>query len=146
MTCPKCDNGKTVENLQPGPEIRLQTGGSIQHTGGFITHLCECRKSLPPRHGKAQWWSCETIEGGTLDLNLGEVVVTFSREVPISEDNYLVHRTEENCCYRVTADVQIDLGPVGTSATLREVAAFLLKMADKCDELDAPHPSDKENG
>lgn len=71
---------------------------------------------------------------------LGEVSVSFSREVPISDDNFTLHRTAENCHFSVTPRVEIECGPAMTSGNLREIAAFLLRMADKCDDLDKPVP------
>lgn len=142
--CDKCnDTGKIVNETGPGPVCDVGGGYTIQRTGGSASDLCECRKSLPPRHGKARWWQCETVysESMTTCDGFGQVNVTISREVPISEDNYRLHRTVENAYFSCTPTVEIESGPALTSGALRDIAAFLIRMAAKTDELDQPHPS-----
>lgn len=77
--CTKCgDTGSYGVNHPPTrPPIDLGDGYTMHDEGSYSTTLCECRAKLPRRHGKARWWTCETIPGETLTTldGLGEVSV-----------------------------------------------------------------------
>lgn len=131
--CPKCnDTGEIV--------IREQHS----HGASIATNLCECRRGLPRRHGKVSWWDSEVVyeekfrvcDGVLLDSR-----VSISRELPVSADNFPLHRTNDNSRFSNSIAIEIDC-TIAPSDMLREFAAFLLKMADKSDELDQPYPDE----
>lgn len=123
----------------PGPVRPLGDGLTIQQMEGYRTALCECRRNLPPRDGKAAWWTAgaaysETYKG-TCDWF--SVTVSLTPELPVSADNYPLRRTRENSYYPASVSIAIDGDPL-VSSDLRELAAFLVRMADKADEIDVP--------
>lgn len=138
MTCPLCNDKGSVGYEHP--EVAREYEGGTITSGGYSTELCQCRRDLPRRFGKASWWWCESVAGETMETGggLGTVSVHFSREIPISEDNYPLHRTADNCYFSVTPRVEVDCGPAMTADDLRQIAAMFMRMADKCDELDKP--------
>lgn len=121
----------------PGPEMPFGDGLTIQQMEGYATHLCVCRLSLPPRDGKAKWWTrgkthSETFKGTADCLS---VTVSIRPELPVSEDNYPLRRTRDNAYYPASLSMEIDGDPL-LSSDLRDLAAFLVRMADKADEID----------
>lgn len=129
--------------MESNTVCRCNGTGQIGHDfqGGFTTELCPCRRSLPRRYGRARWWSIETVHADSIELDgLHHVGINVTCEVPISEDNYPLHRTAENSHFRVLADIDADDARMLTSDNLRELAAWLVTKADRMDELDQPYP------
>lgn len=104
--------------------------------------LCECRKNLPRRHGKAAWWLTENVK--TLEWSAAtgaSASATIDLEVPVSEDNYPLIRTEDNVYFPALANVALDCPSYGmTSDDLRQLAKWLTEVADECDRIDEPTP------
>lgn len=110
----------------------------VSHANGASTLLCPCRRAMPRQFGEAKWWTTESRFYGRLDHPLVEAEASISVELPISEGNVPLHRTRANCYYPAMASV--DIGVItGTSEALRELAAWLVKLADAVDEADVPH-------
>ena len=141
--CETCGgDGKLVHRTDHSGEPWRDIGGGLQIGGGLsiTSELCECRKSLPPRDGEARWWTSRTETIAQLQFVMFEeqAVVSLTPEVPVSEDNYVVHRTGENFYYPVSVELRV------TSSELRwlfpdearALAAALVKAADRADELD----------
>lgn len=136
--CSKCgDTGKIGREL---PEERRELGGDLVSViGGYTTDLCECRRKLPKRFGKATWWHREYLPGEEINLlDRGTVTVRFDRELPLTEDGHPLHRTADNCYFSVSPLIEMDLPVAMIADDLRQIAALFLRMAERCDELDKP--------
>lgn len=97
------------------------------------SHLCPCRQALPARDGPAAWWSSETVFSGEASTLLGDVYeVSVRAEVPISEDNFRVHR-RGNRYYPTLVDLN---GTTLTPENARELALLLLSASDAADTVD----------
>lgn len=147
IVCGKCnDKGSIGTHTTADPSKVADLGGGVTvHDGGsYMTSLCECRQSLPPRYGKARWWTLETVheETWTSPGGLTAATVTIDREVPVSDDNYRLHRTRDNCYFSVTPRVEIESGPDMTPDSLAELAAFLSRMADEAKRADEFYPDE----
>lgn len=131
-TCVICNGtGRTAtfEEQRINPEISASA---------YASHLCVCRQSLPPREGKADWWSLETVFSGRGESAICDPIqVTVKAEVPISADNYRVHR-RGNRSWPTMVDV--DCGePVSLwPEQARKLAALLIQAADAADAVDKP--------
>lgn len=142
MKCKTCGgSGKIIHDHKPGPIVSMGDGSTMQSIGGYSTELCECRKSLPLRDGKASYW----VHGPSVSREWKSlcdylaVSVDLTPELPVSEDNYPLRRTMENAYYPASIYVAITEGDqVLTSDDLRELAKFLVKCADEVDQLDTP--------
>lgn len=136
MICTKCSGKGSI-----GHESKDATGNVTIYT----TELCECRRSMPRRYGKASWWHKEIVYTDSLTLVNDELVITVDRELPITEGNYPVHRTAENCYFQPLAEISVDEYGLRlrTADDLRELAAWLVKTADKMDELGQPYPDEQ---
>jgi hypothetical protein len=71
------------------------------------------------------------------DIGWRSVVVTGTREVPISEDNYPLVRTIENAHMRASVYIEQDDDWFLTTDHVRDYARWLLKVADEIDAYDA---------
>lgn len=119
---------------------------SEQHAdhGQYMTSLCACRRNLPRRDGSVSWWTCESKTWKWCDDIFGPgkgwqtVVVTASRELPISEDNYPLHRTTANSYMRASISIEQDGERFLTVDQVRDYANWLLKVVDEIDEYDTP--------
>lgn len=140
-----CDGtGKIVRRIDHSAEPWRDIGGGLQIGGGFsiTSELCACRKDLEPRDGEASWWASRTETVGQLQFLMfdEQAEVSLAVEVPISDDNYVVHRRGDNVYYPVSVQLHV------TSAELnwlfpdeaRALAAALVKAADRAEELDGP--------
>lgn len=111
------------------------------HANGrtYMTRLCACRENVPPREGKAQWWTQETVFSASVDTVIdGLIEIVVKPEVPISAENYRVVR-RGNRYYPTTIDVEV----FGRSFwmhtnTARELAQRLIQAADAADAIDLP--------
>jgi hypothetical protein len=141
----ECDgSGKIVRRTDHSDQPWRDIGGGLQIGGGFsiTSELCACRKDLEPRDGEASWWSTrkETVAQLQFDMFDEQAVVSLDVEVPISDDNYIVHRRGDNVYYPVSVRLHV------TSRELnwlfpheaRALAAALVKAADRAEELDGP--------
>lgn len=144
IACEKCnDTGKVVTNHKPGPEVAITGGGSVQCAGGFSTDLCECRRKLPRRHGKASFWVFDTPI--TFEEEIGpclRIGVQFQPELPVSTDGYPLHRTLDNAYYPPSIKFAFDGFPLNADE-LRAMADFCTRMAGKAEELDVIVPDEQ---
>lgn len=106
----------------------------------YWTTPCECRTNLPRREGKAAWWTSDKSysESITTECEYCTVDICLTPELPISEDNYPLLRTQENCYWPCGIGIEWEGDSVLLSDDLRALAAFFTKMADKADELNKP--------
>ena len=149
MSCECHGSGKIVRRTDHSGEPWRDIGGGLQIGGGFsiTSELCACRKDLEPRDGEAFWWSSrkETVAQLQFDMFDEQAVVSLDVEVPISDDNYIVHRRGDNVYYPVSVLLHV------TSQELnwlfpheaRALAAALVKAADRAEELDGPLAEEK---
>lgn len=101
------------------------------------TSLCECRRSLPPRRGNAHYWVYGTPKDEEIETGTGfRFGVRWTPELPVSEDNYPLIRTHENSHFVGSIRLAFEDSPVLTTDGLREIAAFLTRMAGQIDEWD----------
>jgi hypothetical protein len=131
QVCEKCNGtGQYIV------DVNHRNGGSSS------THLCECRRQLPPRYGKVYWWTNGTVHSEDFgDSVLLRAYASIDREVPISEDNYVLHRTQDNRHFNNGLTLEVDTCQAPASV-VRDFAAWLLKLSDKMDELDRPIPDE----
>jgi hypothetical protein len=105
------------------------------------SHLCECRRELPPREGQARWWTTETVYSSDWSSSVFRETaeITVQAEVPVSEDNYVVHR-RGNRYYPCSVDLNVSSKDLHFlfPEEARELARMLVEAADKCDEIDLP--------
>lgn len=148
-TCDKCnDTGTLRHEIGPiMPPVDMGNGVTLESMGGLMSSLCECRKSLPPRHGKAAWWNTEDRLSETYKTIVSdEIHATVNLEVPISIDNYRVHRTRDNAYYpaAITLDLPADNVTFHTVEDLRGFAAFLIKIADQAEKIEEFVPEEPQ--
>lgn len=108
-------------------------------SGGSSTKVCECRRNLAPRLGKAHYWTEKAVHTAYLTTpdSLGEFEALINVEQPMSADNFPLVRTAENCYFKPTITLEVDSGPALTADSLRLVARWLLTIADKAAHLKA---------
>jgi hypothetical protein len=132
-TCARCsDTGaySTTETTTRGQFI------STSH----ITHPCACRERISPRGGDAAWWSLETVLSTAVDIPIGaqQINVSVRAEVPMSRDNFRVHR-HGNRYYPTLIDVAVGDESLSLHAeTARELAAALIAAAEASEAIDKP--------
>lgn len=132
-----------------GNPLTCTCGGTGEYTvrdedglaGSISTHPCACRLQEPLRYGEARWWSLECM--GELEhksmTGQHEFTATIKRELPMSADNYRLHRTAENIYWPTMADIEGDISSGSwTSDMLRDLATWLNQVADEVDRTDAP--------
>ena len=133
-TCACNGTGKIVDSIPEGPWVDK---GSYQTRvgGGYSSRLCECRKNLERRVGNARWWTSETTWGETIDVPTlpGELSVSITTEVPISDDNYPLIRDEENFYWPSLIQVN-DRSMIADDA--RAIAALLIRAAEEAERID----------
>lgn len=115
-------------------ELVKQHGAVV--ASGYSTHPCVCRKDLPPREGKAGWWTKETVFSEAVNALLDEITVTVEPEVPMSAENYRVQR-RGNRYYPTFVECE-----VGREKAMlfpdeaRKLAQLLIKAADAAELID----------
>ena len=137
MLCSKCD-GKGAYGVTEPAETRTFPDGSQAVFGpSYSTQPCECRAVLPPRDGTAAWWSVESIYG--IDVTIPIFDETFSisvkAEVPMSADNYRVHR-RGNRYYPTLIDVECPKDMTLHACTARDLARALIAAAEVAERVD----------
>lgn len=146
VSCPlgKCDGNGKISYVEHEPEDTKKDLGNGLYAGPATTYgsrLCECREQLEPREGEARWWSSETVYEGQWQSSVHQhqAVVKVSAEVPISDENFKVHR-RGNRYYPTSVDVDLSLDWLHAlfPEEARELAALLIAAADKVDEIDNP--------
>lgn len=144
MSC-ECDgSGKIVRREDHSGEPWRDIGNGLQIGGGFsiTSELCACRKDLEPRDGDARWWSSRDEPIGQLQFVMfnEQAVVLLSVEVPVSEDNYIVHRRGDNVYHPVSVQLHVTSDELNWlfPDEARALAAALVKAADRAEELDGP--------
>ena len=151
----RCDgSGKISYRIDHSDEPWRDIGGGLQIGGGvsYTTELCGCRRSLPPRDGDARWWSSRTenIEDIQLLMFDEQVRVQLAVEVPIDEENYVVHRRGDNVYHPVSVQLHVTSNELNWlfPDEARAIAAALVRAADRADELDGPlaDPAPAEDG
>jgi hypothetical protein len=123
-------------------DCKCRGTGARRFTDGYGSGsvLCSCRKSEPPREGKVDWWTSETVKTMEFEsaTKFDTVTATIDRERPVSEDNHRLIRTPENVYFPAMARLDAGFGDVGfTSDMLREFAKWLNEVADEVDRIDA---------
>jgi hypothetical protein len=118
------------------------TGQYVVDDGmGSATHLCACRLKEPLRRGEVAWWTCETVGDGFDFESMTkqhQLYASITRERPVSRDNHKLLRTIDNVYWPVMADIEGELSPGSwTSDMLRDFAAWLTKVADEVDRIEA---------
>lgn len=133
--CQTCGGAGTVEQ-----RFHEESADGSVRMGGLISSLCACRASLPPSGGTAAWWTTERVYSATVDLPIGDTSVEISvrAEVPISAENYRVHR-RGNRYWPTTVRVELDDADLDLlPQTARELAQRLVDAADAADAIDNP--------
>lgn len=132
-TCEKCKDKGMYRFEETSPDGLSTSSGPV---------LCECRRSLPRREGNARYWVSDdpielTAQAGIYDD--ASVTIKLTPELPVSEDNYPLLRTEENCYYPPSIEVSSKGRPFfATSDELRVLAKLFTDAADKCDSMCEP--------
>lgn len=133
LGCGKCQNGRRTFDIRDAISV------------ASTAELCECRKDLPRRHGIAAWWTTEQVGGDHYeDSMLLEVTASISRELPVSADNYPLHRTTDNCYYPAMVALEFHNSVMLHDTMLRDLAAWLGKLADKLEAMDEPVAESEE--
>src|SRR5690606_35050536 len=92
------------------------------------------------RDGTAAWWTTESVYSATVDLPIGDtsVEIAVRAEVPMSAENYRVHR-RGNRYWPTTVRVELDDADLDLlPQTARELAQRLVDAADAADAIDNP--------
>lgn len=131
--CAKCGDTGSYEKREK--ESRLMSDGSTWEFEAFLTIPCECRRELPPRDGKATWWSLERVYERDVIVGVDTITVAVRAEVPMSADGYRVHRYG-NRYYPTMIDVE-EWPTLLLPDDVRKLAAVLIEAADVCDRIDA---------
>lgn len=100
------------------------------------SHLCPCRQVLEPRAGEAAWWTLETVHHEFWQGGLCSAEFTVQAEVPVSKDNYKVHR-RGNRYWPTSVDVDHEPLRFIDGDEAQQFAAALKRAADKAAEIDA---------
>lgn len=140
--CPygKCDGSGKISRVEREPEDTRRELGHGLYAGPATTYtsdLCRCRAELEPRDGEAHWWTSETIfeEEWTASVFARNLTVKVSGEIPVSRDNYRVHKRGNRYypCF-------VDIGEATfvSPDEARELARLLVAAADACDAYDKP--------
>jgi hypothetical protein len=138
-----CDGTGRIQYIDREPENTRKPLGDGLYAGPSTTHgtlLCECRRALEPRDGEATWWSSKLIYEAEWDALVFEphAEVSVMAEVPISADNYVLHRTRENAYW--PCSVAVDLSDPEMHWLFpdeaRELARLLIEAADAADAYD----------
>lgn len=117
---------------------RTLQDGTVIESSALLTDPCVCRRGLPPRDGKATWWSLEPVFSRTVMVGCDEVTVSVAAEVPMDAENYRVHR-RGNRYYPTTIDVEPETWPsVMHPDQTRELAQALIDAAAICEAIDKP--------
>lgn len=138
-----CDGSgaiRYIERDHPDTNVPIGHGLHIGPGATWGTNLCECRNALPPREGKARWWTSKVIHESEWAGSVFEPYAEISvrGEVPISDENYVLIRSEDNFYYPTSVSVDF------SSAELhwlfpdeaRDLAQKLIAAADAADAYD----------
>ncbi len=135
--CNRCGGtGRIITETHHAP----RPGSLIGEISSLTTALCACRTSLPPREGRASWWSLRSVYSETVDIPIGRefVEVSVDTEVPISEEDYPVV-TKGNRYYPTLVSLGIGRESLTLHGdTARELAQRLIEAADAVDRCDLP--------
>jgi hypothetical protein len=140
MACAKCDDKGAYGVEEPEEKRQMADGSTWVFGPTYSTVLCDCRKDVPPRDGKASWWTLESVYDADVVIPIGDesVSVKVSAEVPMSDDNYRLHRFG-NRYYPTLIDVEVSHDKLTLhSDTARELAKALMAAADSADRIDNP--------
>jgi hypothetical protein len=141
-SCPLglCDGSGKIQytahrEFEPG-QVPFGEGAYIGSETTYGSNLCRCRADLERRPGRARWWSSETTFSETVELATlpGEVELSASTEIPISEDNYPLIRDGENFYWPTLIQIG-DLGTV-TASDARLFAEALVRAAESAEASD----------
>lgn len=138
-----CDGTGRIQYIDREPKGTKKPLGNGIYAGPSTTYgtlLCDCRRALEARDGEATWWSSKLIYEAEWDGVCFEphADVYVRAEVPISADNYVLHRTRENAYYPCSVSVDFTdpemhwLFP----DEARELARLLTEAADAADAYD----------
>lgn len=128
MSCPLCDATGRVVQEHSGDGWRTTT-----------SHLCACRRDLPPTQGDVAWWTTETTPTATILMALGRAQVAVETERPVSEDSRRLVRHPGNQLYPSFVEVSLPYGRDRQSMLAdeaRRLAAALIAAADLADQRD----------
>lgn len=138
-----CDGSGQIKYVEREPEtVRRPIGGGLE-LGPMVTHgthLCRCRWEAEPRVGDARWWTSRSVYSAEWESSVhrheGEIMVRG--EVPVSDENFIVHRTGENFYYPTTIDLDFDQDWLHSlfPDEARDLAAKLVAAADAADAYD----------
>lgn len=145
-----CDGSGSIKYVEREPDDAVKQLGHGLVAGPattYGTHLCSCRRALPPRDGEARWWSSKTVYSAEWQGVVFEPTAEISvrGEVPVSDENYVLHRTEENFYWPTSVSVTFsdpDMGWLFPDEA-RELARLLVEAADAADAWDkVPHKAE----
>ena len=150
-----CECGGTgkIDYVHREPESAARESGGviIGPATTYGSRLCECRRTLEPREGEARWWESETVyeaEWSAEVFELGAEIVVKA-EVPISEDNYRLVRSDENRYWPCSVDVELYRGkatasfPGLWSHEARDLAAKLIAAAEAVEAIDGANACER---
>ncbi len=137
MRCDKCHGTGAYAVMEP-EERRTLSDGSISISGpGFSTVACACRETLPPRDGKAAWWTLESVYAIDVTVPIFDDVfsITVKAEVPMSDENFRVHR-RGNRYYPTLINIESPREMTLHACSARELARALLAAAEAAERID----------
>lgn len=113
------------------------TCAKCQGQGAYGTRLCDCRKALPPREGRVAWWTLERVFSVDVSIPVGHdsVSISVDAEVPISAENYRVHR-HGNRYYPTLIELHGGGDLTLHACTARALARALLDAAQAAERID----------
>jgi hypothetical protein len=137
MSCDKCAGEGAYVVKEPAETFVLPDGGQLVSGPAYLTRPCECRKGLEPRNGVAAWWSLEQVYAVDVTVPVfNELVeIRVSAEVPMSADNYRVHR-RGNRYYPTLVEVECPDKMTLHACTARTLAKALLDAAEAAERVD----------
>lgn len=131
MVCDKCnDTGAYVVTHRE----TMPNGGEL---AGSSTIQCLCRAAIPPRQGRAVWWSSESVLSIDVKIPIFDesVSITVDAEVPMSKDNFRLQR-RGNRYYPTLIHIEAPKDMTLHACTARDLARALIQAAEAAEKVD----------